>query len=539
MKEKDCKDNEILNPKTKRCVKNDTKIGIEILFNQKDNDILNKYEMIDGKIVKKCEKDKIRNQETKRCVKKNEATKITKSSYLNKKIEAIKKDKSNSLSKKVEEVKITKSNNLSKKVEVIKKVKKALIPFINRVSADIYYRNRYLILMRRELKGKKEGCLRVYKENPDKTYSYRIGNRIILKKRIGSNSVYGIVYLSEFREKNKKIFTFASKVYPHMNSKTKMELELLNKLTNVVRMELCPHFPIFYGHVICEKILNNKNKFNKDSFKKSNLKDKTISQKINKFPDLVIINLKKRFITTFNELANGDLWKFFELYGNNSSYIINALIQQLLSIMFFNYYTNRIHNDTHAGNFLYHKIKAGGYFHYKLFGIDYYLENLGFLWVIWDFDLSSKTEEAIKQYNKIRTNNTDYNRIMEMYLSYKDGGYNPYEEIQNNNNVKIFVKKLTSLYNSNYNFNNLNKHDINTFKTLIVKLPNIISSINIDELNKKISLFKLPKKMFDYIRGNKKINKIDNNEFLLKSLPLGAKIINKNPYMINEEDLFK
>jgi len=478
MKEKDCKDNEILNPKTKRCVKNDTKIGIEILFNQKDNDILNKYEMIDGKIVKKCEKDKIRNQETKRCVKK-----------------------------------ITKSNSLSKKVEAIKKVKKALIPFINRVSVDIYHRNRYLILMRRELKGKKEGCIRVYKQNPNRTYSYRIGNRIILKKRIGSNSVYGIVYLSEFREKNKKIFTFASKVYPHMNSKTKMELELLNKLTNVVRMELCPHFPIFYGYVICEKILNNKNKFNKDSFKKSNLKDKTISQKINKFPDLVIINLKKRFITTFNELANGDLWKFFELYGNNSSYIINALIQQLLSIMFFNYYTNRIHNDTHAGNFLYHKIKAGGYFHYKLFGIDYYLENLGFLWVIWDFDLSSKTEEAIKQYNKIRTNNTDYNRIMEMYLSYKDGGYNPHEEIQNNNNVKIFVKKLTSLYNSNYNFN---RHNINTFKTLIVKLPNIISSININELNKNI-----------------------NNEYLLKSLPLGAKIINKNPYMINEEDLFK
>jgi formyltetrahydrofolate synthetase len=220
--------------------------------------------MIDGKIVKKCEKDKIRNPETKRCVKK--------------KVDEIKKDKTN---KKVEAIKKDKTNNLSKKVEAIKKVKKALIPFINRVSVDIYHRNRYLILMRRELKGKKEGCLRVYKENPDKTFSYRIGNRIILRKRIGSNSVYGIVYLSEFREMNKKVFTFASKVYPYMYSRTIMELEILNKLTNVVRMELCPHFPIFYGYVMCKNLLNNK-KFEEDSFKKSNSIDKTVSQKIRK-----------------------------------------------------------------------------------------------------------------------------------------------------------------------------------------------------------------------------------------------------------------
>jgi len=506
MKEKHCKDNEILNPKTKRCVKKDTKNGIEILFNQKDNEILKLYELVDGKIVKKCEKDKIRNPETKRCVKKK--VDEIKKDKTNKKVETIKKDKTNNLSKKVEAIKKDKTNNLSKKVEAIKKVKKALTPFLNRVSADIYHRNRYLILMRRELKGKKEGCIRVYKQNPNRTYSYRIGNRIILKKRIGSDSVYGIVYLSEFREKNKKIFTFASKVYPYMYSKTLMELELLNKLTNVVRMELCPHFPIFYGYVMCKNLLNNK-KFEEDSFKKSKSNDKTVSQKIRKFPELIKKNSNSSIITTFNELANGDLWKFFELYKNNSSYIINALIQQLLSIIFFNYYTNRIHRDTHPGNFLYHKIKAGGYFHYKIFGMDYYLENIGFLWVIWDFDLSLTKEKAIKKYNIKLTNVIDYNRIILGYLSRNNLGYNPHIEIENNASIKNVALNLMSNYYTTFNKINF-KFDVNNLKDYIYKLPEIISN-----------------------------TLVDGKSVLMKSLPNNAKIINKNPYTMNKEELFK
>jgi hypothetical protein len=485
MKEKDCKDNEILNPKTKRCVKKDTKNGIEILFNQKDSDILNKYEMIDGKIVKKCEKDKIRNPETKRCIKK--------------KVEEIKKDKT---------IKKDKSNNLSKKVEAIKKVKKALTPFINRVSAHIYHRNRYLILMRRELKGKKEGCLRVYKENPDKTFSYRIGNRIILKKRIGSDSVYGIVYLSEFREMNKKVFTFASKVYPYMYSRTIMELEILIKLTNVVRMELCPHFPIFYGHVICNTLLHNK-KFDIDSFKKTKSLDKTVSQKIRKFPELIKKNSNSIIITTFNELANGDLWKFFELYKKNTNYIINALIQQLLSIMFFNYYTDRIHMDTHPGNFLYHKVKAGGYFHYKIFGIDYYLENIGFLWVIWDFDLSLPKEKAIEKYNIKLNNVIDYNRIIIGYLSRNNSGYNPHKEIDNNATIRNIALDLMINYYTTFKKINF-KFDVNNIRDYIYKLPEIISNIM-----------------------------VNGESVFMKSLPKGEKIINKIPYTMNKEELFK
>ena len=225
--DKDCKENQILNLKTKRCINKDSKKAIEYLFNIGDKTIHKLYEKIDGKIVKRCDKDKIRNLKTKRCIKVNNNEAIL----------------------------------LDKKKEAIEKIMKALIPFKNRVSADIYHRNKYLILMRRELKNKKEGCLRVYKQNPDDSYSYRIGNRIILKDRIGSDSIFGLIYLSEFREKTKKLFTFASKIYGYVKD-AKMEIELLTKMTNLVRMDMCPHFPILYGYVIC----NNMNKFDKDSF---------------------------------------------------------------------------------------------------------------------------------------------------------------------------------------------------------------------------------------------------------------------------------
>jgi hypothetical protein len=45
--------------------------------------------------------------------------------------------------------------------------------------------------------------------------------------------------------------------------------------------------------------------------------------------------------------------------------------------------------------FLYHKIKKGGYFHYNIYGKDYYLENLGYLWIIWDFELSISFDKMI------------------------------------------------------------------------------------------------------------------------------------------------
>jgi len=480
MKEKDCNKSQILNPKTKRCIGKNTKQAIEILFNKNDKQILKLYEMIDGKIVKKCEKPKIRNPETNRCVNK------------------IKKQKQNQKPK---------INSLDLKINAIKRAKKALSPFINRVSADIYHRNKYLVLMRRELNKRKnfKSCLKIYKKNDDGTIQYRIGNKIILKKRIGSDSVYGIVFLSEFREKTKKLFTFASKVYKFDEYKTTIELNLLTKFTNLVRKDECPHFPLTYGYVICDDITNLNYP---DSFIKSNSKDKSISQKMDDFPILVqeYRDLSdQKFITTFNELANGDLWTFFRIYGENAKYLLNALIQQYFAIMFFYNYTNFLHTDTHPGNFLFYKIKAGGYFHYKLFDNDYYLENLGFLWVIWDYDLSYpiRLNLRTKKYSTIN----DFLKLVKCYRPKKKGGYNELKKVEKNIQLDLILSNFISRFMSFYNI----KFDIYTLRNFIINIPNKINEYNniIPDL---------------LLKNNQKT---------------GLKIINKKPYEISIHTLFK
>ena len=482
MKEINCKDNQILNPVTKRCINRDTKKAIEILYKMNDKNIHKIYELVNGRIIKRCEDGKNRNPETNRCVNKvNKTKKVVKPSLI--KTDVIKKS-----------VTII-PESLRNKIEAVKKAKKALLPFINRVSADVYHRNKYLVLMKRELKNKKKGCLEVYKENPDGTRIYRIGSRIIFKKRIGTDSKNGIVFLSEFREKDKKLFTFASKIYIYQKKNKDIEIPILEKLTNLVRMDVCPHFPILYGYVLCDKRDND----NKDSFVKSRPEDKSISQKNEKKPEFVRENINQMLITTFNELANGDLWSFFRLYINNEKYLLNALVQQLLSIMFFQYHTKRIHNDAHPGNFLYHKIKSGGYFHYNINGVDYYLENIGFLWVIWDFDYSVKINEAIKIVREKRYIINDYDRICEAYTTL---GYGNMIELDLLTVLKIFSDDFIIWSDDYFTINEYNKNNFNKYITYI------------------------PEKMCEI-----------KNVFI-KSLPKGEKIINSNPYMINRNNIF-
>ena len=384
-----------------------------------------------------------------------------------------------------------------KKIEAIKKAKKALFPFINRVSADMYNRNKYYILIKRELKllNTDKPCLKVYKKN-NNNIEYQIGDKIILKKRIGSESAFGQVYLSEFIEENKKLlFTFASKIYKYEDriNKSKNELEILNKLSNYARMDLCPHYPLFYGYLRCDNFLSGSNIILKD------------------YPKIIKKNANEKLMTTFTELANGDGLSFINLYNNNDNLIINAYIQQIMSILFFNYHLNRIHKDTHLGNFLFHKIEKGGYFHYDIFGEDYYLENLGFLWVIWDFDFSFNIDDAIKL-TKFKGYNPlilyDYNTLNESYLSNENDNL-----LKTNILLNRFIFKLRLILERNK--------------------PSIIKTGS----KKEINLIKNQLKEIHFIIPET-INYLFPNIFI-KNLPIGANIINKKPYKIEKKEFYK
>ena len=174
--------------------------------------------------------------------------------------------------------------------------------------------------------------------------------------------------------------------------------------------------------------------------------------------------------------------------------------------MFFQYYTNRIHSDTHSGNFLFFNIKKGGYFHYRIYGVDYYLENLGFLWVIWDYDLSITVEKAIKRFHKSGKRTDDYYKIIKFYISESNNGYNSKSGIDKNKKLADIV---ISLYQSLYLFK-YKEYNLKNIREFIYDVPSKLSEIN-----------------------------IDGKYLFLKSLPKKETVINNKPYIIKKNKLFK
>jgi hypothetical protein len=158
--------------------------------------------------------------------------------------------------------------------------------------------------------------------------------------------------------------------------------------------------------------------------------------------------------------------------------------------MFFHKYINAFHNDAHAGNFLYHKIKSDGYFHYNIYGKDYYLKNIGFLWVIWDFGL-------IQPFSNSKVINND-----------KFGKYK-----KSINICTDYIKPIAKILEHSYNFNPI----VIKYLTYIIKILNKYSNTtNI------LSLSNL----------NKELLKVMCNNISTFTTIKPENIINKKPYII-------
>ena len=78
--------------------------------------------------------------------------------------------------------------------------------------------------------------------------------------------------------------------------------------------------------------------------------------------------------------------------------------------MFFYQETKHFHNDAHWGNFLYHKVKPGGYFHYNI-------ENYGFLWIIWDYGNAIEFKQSKKELIFV---NNDFKNIINAFFNNND-----------------------------------------------------------------------------------------------------------------------
>ena len=554
-KYKKCKDNEIRNPITLRCNKNkDKKVNVKKTSKElKNNDL---FEIINGKKYKKCKDNEIRNHITLRCnknkdkkvnVKKVSDKKVSYKKVSDKKVSDKKVSDKKVSDKKVSDKKVSDKKVISKKViskKVISKkinvkkdnvssntknkaakliqnkMREFLMPFINRVSANIndrisYYKNIVKFL---EIDPKyKKYCLRFYKFDDKKQPIFRIGTNVILKNKIGSDSKMGVVYLSSFRDETKRLYKFATKI--SMNHfYTQKEIDILKKLTDIVIEKKCPHFPILYGSLECD----NFNDYN-ENIKSSDSKLIIDESKNIKLPGFIKKNINKKFVSMLNELANGDLHNFIFKYYHNNNNLSNALTQIYITIMFFHYYTHFLHFDSHWGNFLYHKIKPGGFFHYKIFGKDYYIENIGFLWVIWDFGVSDnmKVETFIKEFDK-----EEYKRVLGFFLLKDKNGsgvldiksYKKSNKIINNleDEYNNFLSKFTPDYKNKMN---------NMYSDLYTNFYKHIDLTKYNNNNIKINDFL--KIIFTYI-----LNSLVKNNLLLTNISKNSIIVNEKPYII-------
>jgi hypothetical protein len=173
------------------------------------------------------------------------------------------------------------------------------------------------------------------------------------------------------------------------------------------------------------------------------------------------------------ELANSDLSKFLRTNDDllDDELVKNTMQQIFISILSFHIYIKAIHTDAHWGNFLYHKIKPGGYIHYKIFNEDVYIKNMGYLWIIWDYQIENIN---------ITNNFNDYYNIISVFenseLTQKVITYVYSDEIKS---ITEFIKKVLLLSIDdkklwkNYLFKN------NLFKDYLVK-PEDSEIINLE-----------------------------------------------------------
>ena len=365
------------------------------------------------------------------------------------------------------------------------KLKGFMYPFINRVSANIYDREVYYYKLLKKLKidiANKNNCLKFYKIVDGKP-EFTISDLIHIKNQIGTESKFGIVYIGSFKDNENKIFKYAIKIA--ILKQSEKEIEYLEKLKKALLKHQSPHFPLLYSTLYCNDM---------------RVETKTIEPSIlATYPKLLLKIIKKKtpIVILLNELANGDLKTFIHQHYENKDLIGNAFVQVQLSLFSFYLTTGALHMDSHWGNFLFHKIKSGGYFHYKICNVDYYLKNLGFLWVIWDFGLSKdfSVKPAIMTY--------DSETIIRAFLNKKNNGWLD-NKFKINKDISINILEIWNHYF------NINKNIYNRLYT--------------------------PEGMNLYILSL--LNDMNKNGWITRIKPDKNEIINDKPYEIRFKDKY-
>ncbi len=294
----------------------------------------------------------------------------------------------------------------------------------------------------------KNECIKKYVE--DNMNKYTIADKLFLIKKIGTESVNGVIYLTVI----KNILggnLLASKITPISKDNYK-EINIMKNITDtVISQKKSRHFLMMYKFFVCAK-----NRID------------------------VKVSGNKRLVS-INELAHGDLKMLMEnrsIIANNEL-LFNLLIQAFLAITSFHNLAKYYHNDAHFGNLLYQKNKETGYYHYICNNTSYYLKACEYNIMIYDFGYAAKFK---KKSNKKAL--VDYLRIINAFMNRYDGWGKYYDLPSSNfNNEMAFIKfELSVEYNHGNKNNKL--EDIILNNILLKSLQTRFSQIDIFTKNK-------------------------------------------------------
>lgn len=114
-----------------------------------------------------------------------------------------------------------------------------------------------------------------------------------------------------------------------------------------------------------------------------------------------------------NEYADGDLAHYVKKKLNvwTPALVENCVFQTVVGLLALEKYYNMTHNDLHYGNILVHEVQRGGFWHYKINGIDYYVPNLGYVFILWDLGMA---DIPGKMRGRPKANETDIGRICDV-----------------------------------------------------------------------------------------------------------------------------
>jgi hypothetical protein len=205
----------------------------------------------------------------------------------------------------------------------------------------------------------------------DKCQTNRIDNIKLIENRLKN----WVVFKAHINEQIPVIITLTIK-------KDILLMETLKELTECVIKNYSPHYQLYYNDIICDE--DNANKYLR-LLGNSNYNDGSLSLPLS-------LSLDKKYNITFfeNFKYNGNLSTFIKInkLTSDNKLFSNAITQCLLSIMFYYSYLSYFKDEIislegiSALDFICQKTEKGGYFKYNLYGKDYYVENLGFIFVL-------------------------------------------------------------------------------------------------------------------------------------------------------------